>query len=100
MLSKGLIDSASLRGAPLRSWLREMVVGESVVYHPLNMLSIMGKYPFPHTEYFYQLNAANIFSEIDLKSGYIKFVCGNKIVRRLSSPLSMGFMNIKLCLLD
>ena len=42
-----------------------------VDYHPLNAVTIKNKYPLPHIDtLFDQLAGANVFSKIDLRSGY------------------------------
>jgi hypothetical protein len=42
-----------------------------VDYHPLNAITIKNKYPLPHIDILFdQLARAQVFSKIDLRSGY------------------------------
>jgi hypothetical protein len=77
-----------------------MVVGKKCADNRgLNIVTIKKKYPLPCIEdLFDQLNG--VPPRLISSQGIIKFVCGNRILRRPHSPPSMGIMNKKLYLLD
>jgi hypothetical protein len=73
MLSKGLIrPSASPWGSPvLFVDKRDGTIRLCVDYRKLNEVTIKNKYPLPKIEdLFDQLNGAEVFSKIDLRTGY------------------------------
>jgi hypothetical protein len=73
LLKKGLIrPSSSLWGCPaIFVKKKDQSLQMCVDYRPLNAVTIKNKYPLPHIDILFdQLSKANVFSKIDLRSGY------------------------------
>jgi hypothetical protein len=72
-LDKGFIrPSVSLWGAPvLFEWKKDGMMRMCIDYRELNKITIKNKYPLPRIDdLFDQLQGAELFSKIDLRSGY------------------------------
>jgi hypothetical protein len=101
-LEKGFIrPSSSPWGAPVifvekKDGTQRMCVD----YQLLNEVTIKNKYQLPHIEdLFDQMRGAKVFSKIDLRSGYHQMTIRWSGIPKTASPLGMGFMSIRLCLL-
>jgi hypothetical protein len=72
LLKKGLIrPSSSPWGCPAIFVKKDQSLRMCVDYRPLNAVTIKNKYPLPCINILFdQLSKANIFSKIDLRSGY------------------------------
>jgi hypothetical protein len=66
-----------------------------VDYQPLNAVTVKNKYPLPRIDLLFdQLIRAQVFSKIDLRSGYHQIKTVKKIFQRLLSPPDTVFMSI------
>jgi hypothetical protein len=66
-----------------------------VDYQPLNAVTVKNKYPLPCIDLLFdQLIRAQVFSKIDLRSGYHQIKTVKKIFQRLLSPPDTVFMSI------
>jgi hypothetical protein len=73
LLDKGYIHpSTSPWGySPLFVEKKDKELHLCVDYYPLNVVTIKNKYPLPHIDILFdQLAGAQVFSNIDLRSGY------------------------------
>jgi hypothetical protein len=71
-----------------------------VDYRPLNAVTIKNKYPLPRIDILFdQLVGAQVFSKIDLHSGYHKIKIRDEDIPRRLSLRDIGFMSILSCLL-
>jgi hypothetical protein len=66
-----------------------------VDYQSLNAVTVKNKYPLPRIDLLFdQLIRAQVFSKIDLRSGYHQIKTVKKIFQRLLSPPDTVFMSI------
>jgi hypothetical protein len=90
LLDKGFIRPSVLPwGAPVVFMkMKDGTLRMCIDYRELNKITIKNKYPLPHIDdLFDQLQGAQIFSKIDLRSGYHQLRIREKIfLRRLSAP--------------
>jgi hypothetical protein len=97
LLDKGFIrPSTSPWGCPaLFVKKKDESLRLCIDYHPLNVVTIMNKYPLPRIDVLFdQLVGAKVFSKIDLRSAIIRSRYEQVIFRRLLSQLDMGCMII------
>ena len=94
LLDKGLIHpSAFPWGAPVLQ-KNDGSMRLCIDYHQLNKVTIKNKYPLPHTDdLFDQLQEAQVFSKIDLQSGYHQLKIKGKDIPKTAFGLDMIIMN-------
>jgi hypothetical protein len=72
-----------------------------VDYRPLNAVTIMNKFPLPQIDLLFdQLVGAQVFPNIDFRSGYHEIKIRIEDIPKTASSTRYGFMRILLCLLD
>lgn len=103
LLEKGLIcPSVSPWGAPIFFVKKkDGSMRLCIDYRELNKLTIRNRYPLPRIDdLFDQLQEAQVFSKIDLQSGYHQLKVKDANVQKIGFGLGMGIKNSLSCPLD
>jgi hypothetical protein len=67
---------------------------------PLNEVTIKNKYPLPRIDILFdQLTGAQVFSKIDLRSGYHHICIRPEDIPKIAFTTRYGYLNIWSCLL-